>query len=1125
MSPSRPFILRPVATSLLMAAILLVGIVAFFQLPVSALPEVDYPTIQVLTFYPGASPDVVAMTITAPLERQFGEMQGLSQMTSTSAGGVSVIVLQFSLSLSLDVAEEEVQSSINGGQTFLPSDLPVPPVYNKTNPADAPILTLAISSDSMPLSQVEDMVDTRLAPKLSQLSGVGLVSISGGQKPAVRIQVNPVALSSHGLNMEDVRTALVQSSVNSAKGNFDGPRQDYQIDANDQINTADDYKNVVISYSNGAPVYVKDVANVVNGVENTKQAAWMGLAGGSSGPTLTPAVILNIQRQPGANTITVVNSIQKVLPQLEANLPASIKVTTMTDMTTSIQASVHDVEFELGLTIALVVMVIFLFLRSLRATFIPFVAVPLSLIGTCAVMYLLGYSLDNLSLMALTISTGFVVDDAIVMIENISRFLEEGMPPLEAALTGAEQIGFTIVSLTVSLVAVLIPLLFMGDVVGRLFREFAVTLAVTIVISAVVSLTLTPMMCSRILRHDPEQKQSRLYRWSENVFNSLIAFYGRTLRVVLRYQTITLLVALATLVLTVVLYIIIPKGFFPVQDTGVIQGISQASQSISFEAMSEKQREIAQIILLDPAVESLSSFIGADGINTTLNSGRISINLKPINERIGASDVIRRLQQNLQKVQGMHLYMQPVQDITVDDRVSRTQYQYTLEDPDTDELNEWTNKFVAQLNKLPELEDVATDQQTGAKAVQLEIDRVTASRLGIAPTTIDNTLYDAYGQREISTLYTQLNQYHVILETAPEWQKNPTKLSDLYIQTNSASGTNGAGAATSYSSSASASAGSNSTTTAVRYTPSSQVMTSPASVLAGGSSNAGASSPSGGSTAGTTPNAVTSSVGANAIPLSAFTQVTNTTEALSVNHQGQFPSVTVSFNLASNASLGTAITDIDKAAKNLNFPASLQSGFQGTAASFQNSLSNEALLILAALVAVYIVLGVLYESFIHPITIISTLPSAGVGALLALMICREDLSVVGIIGIILLIGIVKKNGILIVDFALEAERKHGLDSTEAIYQASLLRFRPIIMTTMAALLAGIPLAVGTGLGSELRRPLGIAMVGGLLLSQLLTFYTTPVIYIFFDRLGQRVMGRRLSHISLDSELPPGTENA
>jgi multidrug efflux pump len=1128
MSPSRPFILRPVATSLLMAAILLVGIVAYTQLPISALPEVDYPTIQVLTFYPGASPDVMATTVTAPLERQFGEMQGLSQMTSTSAGGVSVIVLQFNLSLGLDVAEEEVQSSINGGQTFLPSDLPVPPVYNKTNPADAPVLTLAISSDTMPLSDVEDMVDTRLAPKLSQLAGVGLVSISGGQKPAVRIQVNPVQLSSYGLNMEDVRTALTQASVNSAKGNFDGPRQDYQIDANDQISTADDYKNVVVAYSNGAPVLVKNIANVINGVENTKQAAWMGLAGGPSGSTLTPSVIVNIQRQPGANTIAVVDSIQKILPQLEANLAASIKVTTLTDMTTSIQASVHDVEFELMLTIGLVILVIFLFLRSLYATIIPFVAVPLSLIGTLAVMYLLGFSLDNLSLMALTISTGFVVDDAIVMIENISRFLEEGMSPLEAALTGADQIGFTIVSLTVSLIAVLIPLLFMGDVVGRLFREFAVTLAVTIIISAVVSLTLTPMMCSRILRHNPEEQQTRFYRASEKVFNSLIAFYGRTLRVVLRYQTVTLLIAAATLVITVFLYIFIPKGFFPVQDTGVIQGISQASQSISYDAMSEKQREMAQIILQDPAVESLSSFIGADGINTTLNSGRISINLKPLDQRvpshISASDVIRRLQNNLAQVQGMHLYMQPVQDITVDDRVSRTQYQYTLEDPDTDELNEWTNKFVTDLKKLPELEDVATDQQTGAKAVQLEIDRVTASRLGVAPTTIDNTLYDAYGQRQISTLYTQLNQYHVVLETAPQWQQNPTKLGDLYIQSSASSGATGASAATSFSSSASASAGSNATTTSVKYTPSSQVITSPVSVLAGTTSGAGSSSLSGGTTAGTTPNTSTSSVGANAIPLGAFTQMHNITEALSINHQGQFPSVTVSFNLAPNASLGTAISDIEKVVKNIQFPASLQSDFQGTAASFHNSLSNEALLILAALVTVYIVLGVLYESFIHPITILSTLPSAGVGALLALMLFRQDLSVVGIIGIILLIGIVKKNGIMIVDFALEAERKHGKESTEAIYEASLLRFRPIMMTTMAALLGGIPLAAGTGLGSELRRPLGIAMVGGLILSQALTLYTTPVIYVFFDRLALRFTGRRASAPGSVTD-QPGTETA
>ncbi len=1084
MSPSRPFILRPVATSLLMAAIMLVGIVSYTQLPVSALPEVDYPTIQILTFYPGASPQVVATTVTAPLERQFGQLQGLSQMTSSSSGGTSVIVLQFNLSLNIDVAEEEVQSAINAGSSFLPANLPSPPIYSKTNPADAPVLTLAITSSSMPLSQVEDLVDTRLAPKISQLAGVGLVSISGGQKPAVRIQANPTALSSYGINLEDLRTAVTESSVNAAKGNFDGPRQDYQIDANDQLVTSKDYHSVVVAYRNGAPVMLTDVAKIVDGVENTTQAAWMNE---------TPAVILNVQRQPGGNTISVVKSIKQLMPQLEANLPKGITVTTLTDLTTPIQASVDDVEFELMLTVGLVVLVIFLFLRNLYATIIPSVAVPLSLVGTFGAMYALGYSLDNLSLMALTISTGFVVDDAIVMVENISRYLEEGESPMQAALKGAEQIGFTILSLTVSLIAVLIPLLFMGDVVGRLFREFAVTLAVTIIVSAVVSLTLTPMMASRILKHNPHEQQGRFYKASERVFEGMIAFYGRTLKVVLRYQTITLLVAVATLLLTIYLYVIIPKGFFPVQDTGVIQGITQAAQTIGSKSMAERQKEVAKVILQDPAVESLSSFIGADGTNTTTNSGRMSINLKPLDQRdLSASDVIRRLQSKLKNVQDIQIFMQPVQNITVDDRVSRTQYQYTLEDPDQNELNEWSDKFVARLKELPELEDVATDQQIGGLAVSLVIDRATASRLGVATTTIDNTLYDAFGQRQINTMYTQLNQYHVILEAEPQFQLDPNKLNHLYIESNSSAGQSGAPASS--TSSGSSSAGSNALAGSALFTPSANTFTPPVNAL----HSSTLSGPGGANSAG-----ATSSTFASAVPFSAFSHFETTTEALSITHQGQFPAITISFNLAPNAALGGAITEITKVQKDMNMPVSLQADFQGTAASFRNSLSNMPLLILAALVTVYIVLGVLYESFIHPITILSTLPSAGVGAFLSLILFHQDLSVVAIIGLVLLIGIVKKNGIMMVDFALDAERHQGMDATEAIYQACLLRFRPIMMTTMAALLGGLPLAFGTGIGSELRRPLGIAMVGGLLLSQILTLYTTPVIYIFFDNLAMR----------------------
>ena len=998
-----------------MAAIMLVGLVAYQQLPVSALPEVDFPTIQIVTFYPGASPDVMASAVTAPLERQFGQVPGLNQMTSISSGGSSVITLQFSLYLNIDVAEQEVQASINAAQTYLPADLPAPPIYSKSNPADAPILTLALTSKSIPLSQVEDLADTRLAQKISQLSGVGLVTIVGGQKPAVRVQANPAQLSAYGMNLEDLRTALQQASVNQAKGNFDGPQISYQIDANDQLATSTDYNKLVIAYHNGLPIMLSDVAKAVDGAENTKQAAWMNG---------TPAIIVNIQRQPGANIIQVVDRITKRLPQLKTTLPPSVDLSILTDRTTTIRASVRDVEMELMLTIVLVVLVIFLFLRTIAATIIPSVAVPLSLVGTFGVMYLLGYSLDNLSLMALTISTGFVVDDAIVMIENIVRYIEMGDKPLDAALKGAAQIGFTIMSLTISLVAVLIPLLFMSDIVGRLFREFAVTLSVTILVSAVVSLTLTPMMCSRLLRKSSEEKQNRVARFSEHMFDKVVAFYGRTLRWVLDQRAATLVVAVLTLVLTIVLYIIVPKGFFPVQDTGVVQGISQAAQNISFPAMAVKQQALADVILKDPSVQSLSSFIGVDGINTTLNSGRILVNLKPLEDRdLNASDIIRRLQPQLDQVNDIALFMQPVQDLTVEDRVSRTQYQYTLEDPDPRQLQVWTDKLMDKLQAIPILRDVATDQQLDGTAVSLVIDRVTAARMGITAEQIDETLYDAFGQRQVSTLFTQLNQYHLVMEAAPTFQKTPDKLKDIYVQ----------------------------------------------------------------------------SAYGGAVPLSAFTHFETTNAPLSVNHQGQFPCVTISFNLAPGASLGAATDAIENAQKELNMPASVQSAFQGTAASFQASLANEPLLILAALITVYIVLGVLYESYVHPITILSTLPSAGVGAILALMICHQDLSVVSLIGIILLIGIVKKNGIMMVDFALQAERDEGKNTVEAIYQACMLRFRPIMMTTMTALLGGLPLALGSGTGSELRRPLGISIVGGLILSQVLTLYTTPVIYVYMDR--------------------------
>jgi multidrug efflux pump len=1134
-SPSRPFILRPVTTALLMVAILIVGAAAYIKLPISALPEVEYPTIQVRTFYPGASPDVMSSAVTAPLERQFGQIPGLTQMTSTSSDGSSSIVLQFSLRLNIDVAEQEVQAAINAAQSFLPTDLPVPPVYSKSNPADAPVLTLALTSKTLPLPKVEDLADSRLAPKISQLSGVGLVTIGGGQKPAVRIQVNPATLATYGISLEDLRTALASTSVNAAKGTFDGEAQNYQINSNDQLLAGDDYRDVIVAYKNGAPVTLSDVSKISDGVENVRLAGWMNQ---------TPAVIVNIQRQPGANTIAVVKSIEDLLPQLQANLPPSVKLTVLTDRTTTIRASVEDVEFELVLTIGLVGMVIFIFLRNLYATIIPAIAIPISLVGALAVMYLLGYSLNNLTLMALTISTGFVVDDAIVMIENISRYLEEGLRPLEAALKGAEQIGFTIISLTISLIAVLIPLLLMGDIVGRLFREFAITLAVTILISAAVSLTLTPMMGARLLRHKSESEQGRFYRWSERMFETLIAQYSRTLRWVLSHQTSTLLVAAATLVLAICLYVVIPKGLFPTQDVGIIQGISQAPESISFRAMSLRQQELAKVILQDPAVASLSSFIGVDGTNATLNSGRIQINLRPFAERhVDATAVIDRLESKLQKVEGIHLYLQPVQDLTVDDRASRNQFQYTLEDSNQAELDTWTERMVGELRKQRELRDVSTDQQPRGRAENLVIDRATASRMNITPDQVDSTLYDAFGQRQISTLYTQFNQYHVILEASPEFQRDPQKLQDIYLQNSSSQSSSGSTSASGRSfansvstpvrslavSSTSGISGaqrsglsgfagtsvlSSSTLATSSKSTSSALSTSTASGVSGASSQP-SSNPS-----GTGGAAATSASASSSIPLSAIARFEKKSSPLTIAHQGQFPVVTISFDLAPNTSLSQGVAAVEQVRRRLGMPASVLASFQGTAEAYKAIGSNEALLILAALVAVYIVLGILYESFIHPITILSTLPSAGVGALLALMLFRQDLGIVAIIGIILLIGIVKKNGIMIVDFALEAERTRGLTSTEAIYEASLLRFRPIMMTTLAALFAGLPLAFGSGIGSELRRPLGIAMVGGLLLSQILTLYTTPVIYIFFDRLGERFASHRRRAATFDAaELP------
>jgi multidrug efflux pump len=1020
MNPSRVFVLRPVATTLLMIAIMLVGLMGFQYLPLSALPEVDYPTIQVQTFYPGASPEVMTSSVTAPLERQLGQMPSLNEMSSTSSAGASVITLQFGLDLTLDIAEQEVQAAINAAGNLLPQDLPAPPIYAKVNPADAPVLTLGITSSVMPLTKVEDLADTRIAQKISQLPGVGVVSISGGERPAVRVRANLQALAAYGLNIDDLRTTISNANINTPKGSFDGPARAYTINSNDQLRSADEYKNIIVAYKNGSPVRLSDVAELVDGAENIKLGAWMNT---------TPALILNVQRQPGANVISVVNAIKALLPDIEATLPSGVQLNVLTDRTNTIRASVNDVEFELMLAVALVVLVIFLFLRNVPATIIPSLSVPVSLVGTFAIMYLLGFSLNNLSLMALTIATGFVVDDAIVMIENISRYIEQGERPLDAALKGSGQIGFTIISLTVSLIAVLIPLLFMGDVVGRLFREFAITLAVTILISAVVSLTLVPMLCAKLLKHQPVAEQSQFSRRTQRWFDQVIGAYGRMLNWVLDRQFLTLMVALGTLVLTALLYIVIPKGFFPVQDTGLIQGITEANQTISYAAMADRQQALGEALLKDPDVESLSSFIGVDGGNVTLNSGRFLINLKPLEQRSArVSDVIRRLEAEAAKVPGIALYMQPVQDLTLEDVIARTQYRFILEDADPAELSTWAPKLVQRLQQVPELADVASDLQNKGIAAYIDVDRDSAGRFGITVGTVDNALYDAFGQRIISTIFTQSNQYRVILEASPASQATLDSLNTLYL-------------------------------------PSS---------------------------------------GGGQVPLNAVAHVRQQAAPLLINHLGQFPATTVSFNLAPGASLGAAVDAIQKAESEIGMPSGVQTSFQGAALAFQKNLSNELLLILAAVVTMYIVLGVLYESFIHPVTILSTLPSAGIGALLALILVGSDLTIIAIIGIILLIGIVKKNAILMIDFALDAERNEGLAPRDAIFQACLLRFRPIMMTTVAALFGALPLMLGNGTGSELRHPLGVSIVGGLIVSQALTLFTTPVIYLAFDRLAARL---------------------